>query len=207
MALTPSDSSFSVRKWKLALPSYYSHDKAKHCFTSTTHTVMKDIPELKDMTAEADNAWSSTLSTPMGGFLWIDHNETHSEPWGVSMFHALHCLSLLRVQVQQSRNAKAGTHDHSAHGTGKHEDHVGHCFSYLAQHILCAADGTVEPPDVIKDSAERLVYWGINGMGYQHQCRDAELLRETVLSSERRPVTPWDWETGDTIRSVFGGGF
>lgn len=45
---------------------------------------------------------------------------------------------------------------------------------------------------------------GVDGMGYQHRCRDSSLLWEVSARPEDVAVKPWDWRMGDTIESVFG---
>lgn len=103
---------------------------------------MKEV--LEDLSPKSDASWSSSLNTPQGGFLWIKYNETSNMAWGVSMFHAIHCLTLIRNMVQiQARNSTAGVHhgNHNpTHQSKGHKaldsHHVGHCFSYIAQ--VCA---------------------------------------------------------------------
>lgn len=80
------------------------------------------------------------FNTPQGGFLWVKHNETMNLAWGVSMFHAIHCLTLLREQVQMDQNLKNATMGHNPHNDHQlpghsafDSTHVGHCFSYIAQ--------------------------------------------------------------------------
>jgi len=44
--------------------------------------------------------------------------------------------------------------------------HVAHCFDYLRQAILCAADPALEAPAVMQG------HLGVDGWGDMHQCRD-----------------------------------
>lgn len=101
---------------------------------------------LENMSHEADEAWLQVLSTPKGGFLWVKYDEENNEAWGVSMFHAIHCLKMLRNTFQQfsnETNSGEGMHNHQMHSRGptgiEHEHdpfdavHIGHCFSYIAQ--------------------------------------------------------------------------
>ena len=48
--------------------------------------------------------------------------------------------------------------------------HVGHCFEYLKQSIVCDADSTLEPPEDPGQSFE--------GWDFQRQCRDYDQLKE-----------------------------
>ena len=69
---------------------------------------------------------------------------------------------------------------------------------------MCAADSTIEPPWTKFDDHGHIVDAGVNGEGYQHQCRDASLLWETAAESEKTAIKPWQWQLGDTVESVFG---
>ena len=46
--------------------------------------------------------------------------------------------------------------------------HVKHCFNYLRQALMCAADMTFEVLQVAGDDAMP----GVNGWGVEHVCRD-----------------------------------
>ncbi|KAM0794356.1 hypothetical protein BDR22DRAFT_895208 [Usnea florida] len=81
---------------------------------------------------------------------------------------------------------------------------VGHRDGYITQHLLCAADGTLEPPWVIRDNVSQAIHKGISGEGYQHQCHDASPRSEATAKSENAAVKPWQWSLGDTVESVFG---
>lgn len=101
---------------------------------------MNRIKSLEDLSGQSDTAWSSMLNTPQGGFLWVKYNETNNMPWGVSMFHSIHCLSLLRRMLMMQLNnttileTAQTNHTHqSEHSHAFDEGHVGHCFSYIAQ--------------------------------------------------------------------------
>ena len=50
-------------------------------------------------------------------------------------------------------------HDHNV-------EHIHHCFEYIRQSIMCAADTALEP---FKDDIH-----GVDGFGNDHQCRDFE---------------------------------
>ena len=48
------------------------------------------------------------------------------------------------------------------------EDHVLHCFDYLRQGIMCAADSTLEWPRQEVDGRR----FAVDGWGVEHQCAD-----------------------------------
>lgn len=51
---------------------------------------------------------------------------------------------------------------------------------------MCAADDTLEKPDVVQNAQGERVE-GINGLGHVHQCRNASLLWDVVSQSEEKP--------------------
>ncbi|KAI0658606.1 hypothetical protein C8Q70DRAFT_887584, partial [Cubamyces menziesii] len=81
---------------------------------------------------DAREEWAA--STPKG-FGYIRLGPEH-RAFAVSMYHQLHCLRLIRSGL-----------------AGDHSDatmvHFGHCLNYLRQLILCNADLTLEPYDVL----------------------------------------------------------
>ncbi|KAL5323798.1 hypothetical protein ACEPPN_008340 [Leptodophora sp. 'Broadleaf-Isolate-01'] len=87
-----------------------------------------------------DNAWSEILMPPNSGFIRVKHNETYVIDWGISVFHALHCLSLLRTMLQDNlAEAVSAWHpQHSSYSQVEsaqflHEAHIPHCIGYLTQ--------------------------------------------------------------------------
>ena len=84
---------------------------------------------LEDPTNASSQTWSEKLLTPKGGFLWVQHNETLDVTWGISTFHSLHCLNIIRSRLLDPSpgpklyvNQRSGSSDHAAH-----------CLDYLAQ--------------------------------------------------------------------------
>jgi Mycotoxin biosynthesis protein UstYa len=59
------------------------------------------------------------------------------------------------------------THDQN-HRADPH--HVRHCFDYLRQSLVCAADSNLEPVDV--------ELGGVTGWGFERTCRDFEGVKE-----------------------------
>jgi len=85
-------------------------------------------------------------------------NESYSEPvYMVSAFHQLHCLSYLVEHYQAAINKTELTQE-VAH-------HTAHCFDYLRQSIMCAADISLEG----KTDAGP-------GWGSKHECKDYDAL-------------------------------
>ncbi|KAL9610778.1 MAG: hypothetical protein Q9167_004534 [Letrouitia subvulpina] len=173
-------------------------------------------PVIENLLPSNDEKWAQTLLPPNDGFLRLMINQTIERYYGISMFHALHCLQMLRVVARSSPMAKmsdgAGGGREDKHQNGTFEDlhmgpvHVAHCIGYIAQYILCAADGTLEPPYFIRNDRGEPVAAAVGGEGDQHQCRDARLLLETSAKYDNVSLNIWDWKPGDSIESVFGSG-
>ncbi|KAI1081557.1 hypothetical protein F5B20DRAFT_579419 [Whalleya microplaca] len=135
--------------------------------------------------------WWDSLLTPNGGFLIVEEKNREIAKYGVSMFHQLHCLSMIRSMLLGGEMHMGHIRDES-HGVKESEsaedrDHWLHCFDYLIQGILCSADDSLEKSIKVlgPGSKEEDV---INGMGHEHQCRNATLLYDYVLQSEPVPV-------------------
>ncbi|KAM7200819.1 protein of unknown function (DUF3328) domain containing protein [Rhypophila sp. PSN 637] len=146
------------------------------------------------------DSWWDRLITPNGGFLVVQ-DKAEDEPlgFGVSMFHQLHCLNMIRSQfldgmqkdengVPESIQTTTGEEDELEEKLRKSERvHLLHCFEHIAQAILCAADDALEasqPTDV--GNGEQVN--GVNGENEIHQCRDASILYEFVANSDEKPV-------------------
>ncbi|KAL6792247.1 hypothetical protein GGI42DRAFT_335648 [Trichoderma sp. SZMC 28013] len=169
--------------------------------------------DIESLDSAADGAWDQAMSTPLGGFLLVQHNETYNLGWGVSMFHSVHCLRMLRATMQNYFGLAAGNTGHGTHTHGGRDGatlkvdertHVEHCLGYIGRALLCNGDDTLEPPFTKKDADGNILLSGVNGQGHQHSCRDSTLAWQTVFASEEDPVQPFEWSAGDTIRSVFG---
>lgn len=110
---------------------------------SSLHSKMitfEQIDTLESLSHESDHAWSSDLMPPNGGFIFVEHNETYNIKQGISMFHALHCLALVRSMLQD-REAPSSSHHPRGNATGQnepfdhflHHAHMPHCLRYIAQ--------------------------------------------------------------------------
>lgn len=102
--------------------------------------------DIENLDPEADELWNGALNTPLGGFLLVAHNETFYRGWGVSMFHSIHCLSMLRTSFQSYFGLATGPGGHGDHTHGSQgrrraaglagideRQHVEHCMGYIAK--------------------------------------------------------------------------
>lgn len=94
-------------------------------------------------------------------------HESGSQVFGTSMYHQLHCLTMIRATywnlmdaVEDPLNLEGKTFPRSSH--------IDHCFDYLRQSVQCAADLTLEPADMSEPGHSK-----INGWGVEHTtCKD-----------------------------------
>ncbi|APA10681.1 hypothetical protein SS1G_12465 [Sclerotinia sclerotiorum 1980 UF-70] len=159
--------------------------------------VFQPIPALEAAIGDAEDVnWDEYLLTPNGGFIMVDEGDGVVKGYGVTMFHQLHCLGMIRTMLFGGDM----NHDHEVQGAewSKNPLHFLHCLDYIAQGIICTADDTLEVPKPTTNAMGKVVD-GIDGMGHEHQCRNASALREKVLLSESKPV--WRAALGRT--SVF----
>jgi hypothetical protein len=188
-------------------PDYASKLKSLHLLTTRTHPVtFQQRPEFFDLSEDGDGNWTSLLP-PNGGF--VSHPSPDGpgyEMVGITMFHQLHCLQMIRGTIQDlmagrpvgsrmdgklDEDTKHAKHSHQYlddFGVRKRhldQEHWVHCLDYLMQGILCAADDTVE---FGHENAEgRRV---VDGYEVTHQCRSADRIWETVMEKQSTPRWP-----------------
>ncbi|KAF6823963.1 tyrosinase [Colletotrichum plurivorum] len=153
------------------------------------------LRKLEDLGPAGDEIWNSEVLPREGGFLWVQANSTENrEGWGITMFHALHCLQMVREVFKMA--VVPSDHDESHHSqlshrrSASHSHHVDpkhatHCFSYLYQRKF--------------DAQGRETSWVVNGAGVQHMCRDPQLLWDVVGKSEQNALEKPAWEQGYTV--------
>ena len=106
--------------------------------------------EYQNLSHSSDHLWDELL-TPNGGFLAGVDDTGRAHRYGISMFHQLHCVAMLRMVVQSLMvDNEANSMAHSMHGShmtkkdvpdskygAAHHDmdseHWLHCFDYLRQ--------------------------------------------------------------------------
>ncbi|KAG1735293.1 uncharacterized protein EDB91DRAFT_1007658, partial [Suillus paluster] len=80
--------------------------------------------------------------------------------FGVSMFHQIHCLQMIRKALINGSRC-----------------HSGHCLNFLRQAVLCNADTTLDPFFVDPDGTMT----GTDGLGMTTVCRNwAQVYAYTV---------------------------
>jgi hypothetical protein len=103
--------------------------------------VFSDHEEYKSLSHDYDYLWHE-LFTPNGGYINVREKNQTRHDYGISMYHQLHCLQMIRTAIQdlqsqigeQSQNHNNMHHDRSQ----ALNDHPGpmhwlHCLDYLRQ--------------------------------------------------------------------------
>ncbi|ELR10150.1 hypothetical protein VC83_00726 [Pseudogymnoascus destructans] len=108
---------------------------------------------------EVQKPWNYGLR----GGVPVPNTEEATEIYSISMFHQIHCLSILKDAFGRDRDVS----EHQAA-----ESNLGHCFDYLRQAIMCTGDTTLETALVNADD----VISGFDGWGVLHECRSYEAI-------------------------------
>lgn len=62
------------------------------------------------------------------------------------------------------------------------QHHIGHCFDYLRQAIICCADSTLEWPS---HSRSGQLLGNIDGWGVTHRCRDFNAIGDYIEKNNK----------------------
>ncbi|KAL1983819.1 hypothetical protein VTN96DRAFT_9905 [Rasamsonia emersonii] len=104
----------------------------------------------------------------------------HYEGYIMSVYHQLHCLSILMTALGTSREEWAVLEDQKV-------EHRAHCVEYLRQSILCSADTTLE--------GETGAWARSTGWGQTHSCVDFDALTEWA---NKRAI----WDLSDKLLPI-----
>ena len=91
-----------------------------------------------NLSHDADVEWE-TLMTPNGGFIEQPDSEGIMRKHGVAMFHQLHCLIMLRTEIQrlmhidQSHHGRRGGETEQDREALHEKYHWMHCIDYIRQ--------------------------------------------------------------------------
>lgn len=117
-----------------------SHEVTESTTTTTTQTELhQNVPNLAQKfsgTLSENDGWATRPLSEKGGLLWVQYNETFQVTWGISMFHALHCVEMLRMSLTGGPMAHSGSGEDSTapmDEEGNDTNHLSHCLDYIAQ--------------------------------------------------------------------------
>lgn len=138
-------------------PNFAMFSSDKHQSTAHINVVFSEHENYQNLSHVYDSLWKQLLA-PNGGFLIrTDGNQQHR--YGISMYHQLHCLQMIRTAIQDLQGVEpvsGSKHDSNSHmqhhkdqgpATNAHPgpDHYLHCLDYLRQvSTLARAGGNVE---------------------------------------------------------------
>jgi len=141
-------------------------------------------------------AWDSLMPPGRGFVLVEDPSRFDLEPgiptdlgidrYSVSVFHQLHCLGLIRASYYSAKGGQdsvilhGGSHLNETVRNHIHGEHIDHCFDFIRQALMCAADTTIEPA-AIEKNGKRIQ---VDGWGTLHKCRDWNALWEFMVQNQ-----------------------
>lgn len=136
--------SANARKMPASGPTFVGDDFPRYLpfNASNSETIEAVLEESLRFSTTRENAanWQAILPGDVG---YIRLGPSH-RVFAISMFHQLHCLvqlaGLLANTNPDLRKSKALPNWEDMN----HSGHVQHCFNYVRQNILCAADETEE---------------------------------------------------------------
>ena len=108
------------------------------CVSDPRTTIsFSDYEEFQSIRTEANQVWDAIL-TPNGGRLYQTDSNGRRYGSGISMFHQLHCLQMIRTKLQNlsfsnESYGDPGTRQAQAHQHHLDDDHVMHCLDYVRQ--------------------------------------------------------------------------
>lgn len=157
--------------WLLVVAGYIDDD-----FPVSLPLQLKEVAMFVEDTEhyQLDDAseWATLFPTSLG----FVHLGPEQVPFGLSMFHQLHCLDMIRTSLLlASQNKSLASPKHARH-----------CLGYLRQMALCAADTHLEP--VVPYLSKKAV-----DLSRMHRCWDwsavyAELERNEKEWREHKKV-------------------
>ncbi|KAH7927383.1 hypothetical protein BV22DRAFT_1127419 [Leucogyrophana mollusca] len=155
--------------------TYVSADDTRYSYIGDDHPARLPV-DLPYVALEIEDTKRFGISDPMA---WSDWRNTDLFPqsngfvrlgeqgrmFGISMFHQMHCLQMLRKAIIEKGSANT---------------HTQHCLNLLRQAVLCASDTTLDPMNVSDEG--KLI--GTDGVGIVHVCRDWEKVYEFVRTNQ-----------------------
>lgn len=154
---------------------HQSVDDKQYSYIGNDHPIELPLDlEIVALTFEDSKYYSTSGLTAWSEWNLLDHFQqghgfvrlgANGRLFGVSMFHQLHCLQMIRLALINGPN-----------------DHSGHCLNFLRQAILCNSDTTLDP--VYTNGSVS----GSSGLGVTHICRDWSQVYAYIEENQRSPV-------------------
>ncbi|KAJ6036382.1 hypothetical protein N7540_000661 [Penicillium herquei] len=115
---------------------------------------------------ETEAAWESLFPKGKG---FVRHETIAPETSGLAVYHALHCVKSLHDVYYTALDGSHSEDMANEHSHLNDPHHVRHCFDYLRQSLMCAADTNLEP---ISRELK-----GVTGWGFTRTCRNLESVK------------------------------
>ncbi|KAF2750982.1 hypothetical protein M011DRAFT_396168, partial [Sporormia fimetaria CBS 119925] len=131
-------------------------------------------------TNETNAAWNDIFPNGAG---FVQHPTLAPNTSGIAIFHQLHCLNQIRIGYYNTNRTLSDEIDPDF---PDQPAHTRHCFDYLRQSLMCAADSNIEPVN------SKL--GGVTGWGNMRVCRRFD---EVVEWAEK-------WKSGENQGSGLG---
>ena len=111
-----------------------THQLQHHVCPAPTPPITRKFHSLTP-SSTTSTPWESLLLPPNGGMLKVRTRNNTITDYGISMFHQLHCLTVLRGLIFPETSQHHGLSTSPSHSGDDHEDavHWAHCFDYIAQ--------------------------------------------------------------------------
>ncbi|KAI1496491.1 hypothetical protein F5X99DRAFT_400360 [Biscogniauxia marginata] len=113
----------------------------------------------------------------------LPHDEQQRYVVGLDVFHALHCLNMIRKLLHSEYYSESYLKD--INQSHDNLDHINHCVEYLRQSVTCSVD--LAPIPFQWSDAQNVYQPSMNVM---HTCRNFDVVRE--WAKERAVVEEWD---------------
>lgn len=117
----------------IAFADLYITLKGNRCVTAPSVDIeFKQDLTFQSLSSEYDQKWED-LVTPNGGFFFANNATGGLEAYGISMFHQLHCLSMVRRALQQNDDSANSTQQPRGPKYQLNMKHVLHCMDFIRQ--------------------------------------------------------------------------
>ncbi|KAF9888337.1 hypothetical protein FE257_008770 [Aspergillus nanangensis] len=195
-----------------------NHDLERQTFESIT--LVQDQLSWEDMLMPVTGGGILAQRSPPpdladDGEIGDNEDDEKNDPeisYGISMFHQLHCLIILRGIIFPETSHKKFNSTLLPHSGDPEMDqtHWAHCFDYIAQVgaliYLSITPYGMKNDDTIEQPRRTIMHgktvFNVHGVGAEHQCRDSKRLWEISMDS-RDKIDMWVWKNGIGAREFF----
>lgn len=186
----------AIQLWKAPRDRYQHTGDVNGIAPRFSQKLIKFMPEPRvhasvghpDKKQETDDFWL-TFAPAGFGLLDIKDYSPHRYPEmstptvkqghnvvDTSMAHQLHCLHSIMDAFNQMAQGKSPHHGGHTRRAEDHSWHLGHCFDYIRQGIMCCGDTALEGAATMFPEGKE----GSDGWNTLHVCKDYSEVKEWV---------------------------